>query len=46
MLAGTLTGITIDSSEAEVNKWITTAEHRPRNGPYTKLMYQPMLEVM
>jgi hypothetical protein len=38
--------MTIDSFEVEANKWITPAEHRRRNGPPAKLMYQPMLEVM
>src|SRR5437899_1346572 len=32
----------VDSFEVEADRWITTAEHRRRNGPSAKLMYQPV----
>ena len=46
ILAATLSGMSVDAFNAEVNKWITTAKHPRWNRPYTELTYQPMLEVM
>ena len=46
ILAATLTGMTVDEFEAEVKKWLDTAQHPRWNRPYTELVYQPMLEVL
>lgn len=46
ILAATLSGITVDEFQAEVEKWITTATHPRWQRRYTDLVYQPMLEVM
>src|SRR5262249_45128459 len=43
--AATLTGMTVDDFEAEVEKWIGTAKDGRWQRPYTELVYQPMLEV-
>jgi phosphoserine phosphatase len=46
ILAATLTGMSVDQFEAEVQKWIETARH-PRWGRlYTELTYLPMIELM
>jgi phosphoglycolate phosphatase-like HAD superfamily hydrolase len=42
----TLTGMTVDDFEAEVEKWITTAKDARWKRPYTELTYQPMQEVL
>ena len=46
ILAATLTGMTVEEFNAEVNKWLETAQHPRWKRPYTELIYQPMLEVM
>jgi hypothetical protein len=46
ILAGTLSGMTVEEFSAEVKTWLATAKH-PRFGRlYTDLTYQPMQEVM
>lgn len=46
ILAATLTGMSVDTFNAEVKKWLSTAKHPRWNRPYTELIYQPMLELM
>jgi len=46
ILAATLSGMTVDEFNAEVKKWIETAQHPRWKRLYTELVYQPMLEVM
>jgi phosphoglycolate phosphatase-like HAD superfamily hydrolase len=46
ILAATLSGMSVDEFNAEVEKWIATAKHPRWHRPYTDLVYQPMLEVM
>jgi len=46
ILAATLTGMTMDQFNAEVQKWLATAKDPRWNRPYTDLVYQPMLELM
>jgi hypothetical protein len=46
ILAATLTGMTVDQFQTEVNKWLETAKDARWKRPYTELVYQPMLEVM
>ena len=45
ILAATLTGMSVDTFEAEANKWLATAKHPRWNRLYTELVYQPMLDV-
>jgi phosphoglycolate phosphatase-like HAD superfamily hydrolase len=45
ILAATLTGMPVDTFEAEANKWLAAAKHPRWNKLYTELVYQPMLEV-
>jgi phosphoglycolate phosphatase-like HAD superfamily hydrolase len=45
ILAATLTGMSVETFEAEANKWLTTAKHPRWNRLYTELVYQPMLDV-
>ena len=45
ILAATLTGMSVDTFEAEAAKWLATARHPRWNRLYTELVYQPMLEV-
>jgi len=45
ILAATLTGMSVDTFEAEADKWLAVARHPRWNRPYTELVYQPMLEV-
>jgi phosphoglycolate phosphatase-like HAD superfamily hydrolase len=44
--AATLTGMTVDDFEAEVEKWIAMAKDGRWKRPYTELTYQPMQEVL
>jgi phosphoserine phosphatase len=44
--AATLTGMTVDEFEAQVEKWLATAKDQRWKRPYTDLTYQPMQEVM
>ncbi len=46
ILAVTLTSMTVEEFNGEVNKWLETAQHPRWKRPYTELIYQPMLEVM
>ena len=46
ILAATLTGMTVDVFQAEVEKWIATAKDGRWKRPYTELTYQPMQEVL
>lgn len=46
ILFATLTGMSVDEFEAEVKKWLTTANDGRWKRPYTDLIYQPMLEVI
>ena len=45
ILVATLTGMSVDTFEAEANKWLATAKHPRWNRLYTELVYQPMLDV-
>ena len=46
ILAVTLTGMSVDEFQAEVQKWLETARDPRWKRPYTELTYQPMLEVL
>ncbi len=46
ILAATLTGMTVDVFQAEVEKWVATAKDGRWKRPYTDLTYQPMQEVL
>ena len=46
ILVATLTGMSVDTFEAEANKWLAVAKHSRWNKLYTELVYQPMLEVL
>jgi len=46
ILAATLTGMTVDQFNDEVQKWLATAKDPRWHRPYTDLVYQPMLELM
>jgi phosphoglycolate phosphatase-like HAD superfamily hydrolase len=46
ILIVTLTGMPVETFEAEAKKWIETAKHPRWNRLYTELTYQPMLEVL
>jgi phosphoglycolate phosphatase-like HAD superfamily hydrolase len=46
ILAATLSGMTVDEFQAEVQAWITTAKHPRFHRLYTDLVYEPMLDVM
>lgn len=46
ILAATLSGMTVDQFEAEVEKWIASARDPRWKRPYTALAYQPMKEVL
>ncbi len=41
-----LTGMPLDTFNAEVKQWITTAKHPRWQRPYTELTYQPMQELL
>ena len=45
ILVATLTGMPVDTFEAEADKWLAAAKHPRWNKLYTELVYQPMLEV-
>ena len=42
----TLSGMTVDEFDAEVQKWLAAAKHPRWKRPYTDLTYQPLLEAM
>ena len=46
ILAVTLTGMSVDEFQAEVQKWLETARDPRWKRPYTELTYQPMLEML
>jgi phosphoglycolate phosphatase-like HAD superfamily hydrolase len=46
ILVATLTGMPVDTFDAEARKWIETAKHPRWKRLYTDLTYQPMLEVL
>jgi len=46
ILAATLTGMPVETFNAEVKKWLETAKHPRWKRPYTELTFQPMLEVL
>jgi phosphoglycolate phosphatase-like HAD superfamily hydrolase len=46
ILMATLTGMTVDQFQVEVNQWLATARDHRWNRPYTGLTYQPMQEVL
>ncbi len=46
LLAVTLSGMTVDQFQAEVEKWISSAKDPRWIKPYTALTYQPMKEVL
>jgi haloacid dehalogenase-like hydrolase len=46
ILAVTLTGMSVDAFESQVNDWLGTARDPRWEKPYTELTYQPMLEVL
>jgi phosphoglycolate phosphatase-like HAD superfamily hydrolase len=46
ILAATHTGMTVETFQASVKAWTTTAKDPRWKRPYTELVYQPMLEVM
>ena len=46
ILAVTLTGMSVDEFQAEVQKWLETARDPRWQRPYTELTYLPMLEVL
>jgi phosphoserine phosphatase len=46
ILFATLTGMSVEEFDAEVNKWLVSAKHPRWKRPYTELIYQPMVEVL
>ena len=46
LLAATSTGMSVETFQAEVKKWIAEAKDPRWKRPYTELTYQPMQEVM
>jgi phosphoglycolate phosphatase-like HAD superfamily hydrolase len=46
ILAATLTGMSVDTFNAEVRKWLDTAKDPRWKRPYTELTYLPMQEVL
>ncbi|MBS0520698.1 MAG: haloacid dehalogenase-like hydrolase [Proteobacteria bacterium] len=46
ILVATLTGMPVETFEAEARKWIATARHPRWDRRYTDLTYQPMQEVL
>ncbi|HEV2667936.1 MAG TPA: HAD family hydrolase, partial [Blastocatellia bacterium] len=46
ILAATLSGMTVEQFGVEVKGWLATAKHPRFKRPYTKLVYQPMIEAM
>jgi phosphoserine phosphatase len=46
MIAATHTGMTSEEFTQLVTRWIETARHPTLQRPYTKLIYQPMLELL
>ena len=46
ILAATLTGMSVETFNAEVRQWLTQAKHPRWKRPYTELTYLPMQEVL
>ena len=46
ILEATMTGMSADTFNHEVKKWLVTAKDSRYHQPYTALIYQPMLEAM
>ena len=46
VLVATLTGMTVETFQAEAGQWLAAARHPRWKRPYTDLVYQPMLEVL
>jgi len=46
ILAATLTGMSVDTFNAEVKKWLATARDHRWKRSYTELVYVPMIELM
>jgi len=46
ILVATLTGMPVETFQAEVEKWLATARHPRWKRPYTDMTYQPMQEVL
>ena len=46
IMAATHAGMTTDAFRHSVHQWLDTAHHPRFRRPYTKLVYQPMLELM
>ena len=46
LIMATHAGMTNEEFESIVNNWLKTARHPKFNVPYTKLVYQPMLELL
>ena len=46
MLAATHTGVTTEEFHEAVSEWIATAKHPKTGRLYTKMVYQPMLELL
>jgi phosphoglycolate phosphatase-like HAD superfamily hydrolase len=46
IVTATHAGITTEEFEAHVRRWIETARHPTTGQPYTKMVYQPMLELL
>jgi phosphoglycolate phosphatase-like HAD superfamily hydrolase len=46
ILAATLTGMSVDTFNAEVKKWLSTAKDHRWKRSYTELVYVPMIELM
>jgi phosphoglycolate phosphatase-like HAD superfamily hydrolase len=46
VLGATHAGMPVDEFEKIVSDWIATAKHPKFNQPYTKMIYQPMVELL
>lgn len=46
MLASTHAGMSIDEFDSTVREWIRTARHPDTGEPYTRMVFQPMLELL
>lgn len=46
IIAATQTGMSSDEFDIATKKWITTARHSKFDRPYSKMIYQPMVELL
>jgi phosphoserine phosphatase len=46
LLAATLTGMSVEEFQAQVQAWLASAKDHRWQRPYTELTYQPMLELL